>query len=141
MGVNIAQLVRALDCDPRGRGVGSRYSPNKNYMHMLGNYTENKDRFYGHNHTRAIFGPRMRINEEYPLITHKRGMKTGTIEKGNEVITSTSDVDPVIIVMIILVGAIWGFTQQDLMSKAEQMKVLAGMDEGIHNFHNQVHDI
>ena len=27
------------------------------------------------------------------------------------------------------------------MSKAEQMKVLAGMDEGIHNFHNQVHDI
>ena len=81
-----------------GSGLGSSPIIYILYINMTHIYTKNKDRFYGNNHTRAIFSPRMRINEKYPLIT-TRGIKTGTIEKGNEVITSTSDVDPVIIVM------------------------------------------
>jgi len=63
-------------------------------------------------------------------------MKTGIVEKGNEVIASTSD-GPVTIIMIILIGAIWGLTQNILMTRSEQTKILSGMD----NFHSEVHDI
>ena len=71
-------MVRALDCDSRGHGFGSRYSPLLVFMtHILGNYIpENKSlpitlrAIYGIGHTRAIkfckelgFSPRMKITD------------------------------------------------------------------------------
>ncbi len=72
-------MVRALDCDSRGHGFGSRYSPNFIYImtHIIGNFIpENKSLpealcvIYGIGHKRAVgfceeFGinPRIKITD------------------------------------------------------------------------------